>query len=132
MIKYREEELKIDLTLKLEEHYGINSGERLYVYNRGGFMIHLHSPIKPQLDQLRDLESQKQDDSEADIAAKYGASWMERQFDKAKKSFEEKTTKKKTSKGGDSSTGKKSIGSSSRNNSFKEDDKKKGRVSWKK
>ncbi|RYG94829.1 hypothetical protein EON65_56885, partial [archaeon] len=67
IIKYRDEELKIDLTLKLEEHYGINSGERLYVYNRGGFMIHVHSPIKPQLDQLRDLESQKQDDGEAEV-----------------------------------------------------------------
>jgi hypothetical protein len=49
IIKYRDEELQIDFKLRLDENYRLDNGDRLYIYNRGGFRID-ESPVKKQYD----------------------------------------------------------------------------------
>jgi hypothetical protein len=51
LLRFQDEDLNIDLTKKLDLHYGLDNGSRVYVYNRGGYRTH-DSPVKKQYEDL--------------------------------------------------------------------------------
>lgn len=84
IVKFRDEELKIDLKLKLDEHYGLDTGDQLYIYNRGGFTT-ANSPIRKQYEDMTNpnVDENKDDDTG-------GGNWMEAAMSAARNSFREK------------------------------------------
>jgi hypothetical protein len=46
LIRFKGEDLEIDLSKKLDVDYGIDTGDRLYIYNKGGFWTKDHKLIK--------------------------------------------------------------------------------------
>lgn len=104
IVKFRDEELKIDLKLKLDEHFGLDTGDRLYVYNRGGFTTQ-NSPVRKQYEELASFNPDANDDVEAPAAG----SWMESAFSAARNSFREKHRPNSKSKGGGAGGGRSSF-----------------------
>ena len=54
LVRHKDEDLHIDLAMKMDEPpYNLNNGDRLYVYNRGGFFT-TDTPIKRQLREIEE------------------------------------------------------------------------------
>lgn len=85
IVKFRDEELKIDLKLKMDEDYGLDTGDRLFIYNRGGFTTS-NSPIRKQYEAMTTpAQVEKPED---DLAR--SNSWMENAMQTARNSFRDK------------------------------------------
>jgi hypothetical protein len=58
LIRYEEEDLKIDLTKKLDKDYGLENNSRVFVYNKGGLFTK-DAPLKKQYEELLEHETVK-------------------------------------------------------------------------
>eukprot|EP01039_Chlorochromonas_danica_P005015 gene5015-5507_t len=82
LVKFRDEEVKVDFKLKLDEHYGMDSGDKIFVYNRGGFDTQ-NSPIRKQYQEI--VAAQAMENRGNSVSQP--TSWMESIVDFAKLSF---------------------------------------------
>ncbi len=58
LIRFKEEDLVIDLAKKMDADYGLDNYSKVFIYNKGGLFTR-DAPIKKQYEELLELEHQK-------------------------------------------------------------------------